>query len=608
MKRRMFVMSSLAPVALTACGGGADDPQTVTETAAADRAQALQTTPPPTGTQGDALDAMKRAAQFMNETVSYRGGYVWQYLPDFSTVWGEMEAKRTMCWIQPPGTPTAGHAFLDAHHATGDEIYYNAAYRTAKALVEAQHDAGGWNYIYDFAGERSLRQWYHTIGANGWRLEEFQHYYGNATFDDAGTAVSSQFLLRMYLERRDPRFKRAVQKAINFVLAAQFKGGVADGGWPQRWPVNPNAISSMPLPNPQQLPADAQQGMEDGDYTTMVTFNDDVAGENIKFLLMCVVGLGETRLVPYIHRAMECLRRLQQPGPQAGWGLQHLATDRDGRPAGAPAGARSYEPRSLATHTTQTNVQQLFNYFRLTGDRKYLERVPEALAWLESCRLTPQQIADNPLLGGGRTHPTFIELGSNVGRFVHRYGSNIWNGAYYFSADHRATPSHYSAGRNINIAGMQATYDQLNAMTDVQVAEMVARSPIHNKKPRALPKYYSIREVDFADLYVGAVMTTPVVTEAQAQAVITDLGSKNHWLTPLPQVTNPYRGNGPSTPWTGTEYMSKHVGDIYDTSPYDAIDPPRLPPYEVKERPLGISTANWVANMGRLISYVAPVA
>lgn len=609
MQRRMFVMSSLAPVALTACGGGEDEAQATV--ADGERAEALQagTAPPPpaTGTRAAALDAMKRAAKFMNETVSYRGGYVWQYLPDFSTVWGEMEAKRTMCWIQPPGTPTAGHAFLDAYHATGSEYFYQAAHRTARALIEAQHPAGGWNYIYDFAGERSLRQWYTTIGANGWRLEEFQHYYGNATFDDAGTAVSSQFLLRMYLEKRDPRFLVPVLKAIGFVLAAQFKGGVADGGWPQRWPVNPNAISSMPLPNPEQLPAGAQQGMEDGDYTTMVTFNDDVAGENIKFLLMCVVGLGATHLVPYIHRAMECLRRLQQPGPQAGWGLQHLATDRNGRPAGSPAGARSYEPRSLATHTTQTNVQQLFNYFRLTGDRKYLARVPEALAWLETCRLTPQQIADNPLLGGGRTHPTFIELGTNQGRFVHRYGSNIWNGAYYFSSDHRATPSHYSAGRNINIAGMRATYEQLNAMTDAQVADLVARSPLHNKKPRALPKYFSIREVDFADLYAGAVMTTPTVTEAQAQAVVDDLGSKNHWLTRLPQVTNPYKGNGPSTPHLGNEYMSKHVGDVYDTSPYDAADPPRIDPYVVREQPLGISTANWVSNMGRLIAFVSPV-
>ena len=42
-----------------------------------------------------------------------------------------MEAKRTMCWIQPPGTPSVGHSFLDAYHATGDELFYQAAERTA---------------------------------------------------------------------------------------------------------------------------------------------------------------------------------------------------------------------------------------------------------------------------------------------------------------------------------------------------------------------------------------------------------------------------------------------------------------------------------------------
>ncbi|MFY0576414.1 pectate lyase [Cystobacter fuscus] len=184
----------------------------------------------------------------------------------------------------------------------------------------------------------------------------------------------------MYLEKRDPRFLEPLNKAISFVLEAQYKGGVADGGWPQRYPPSPNAISSMPRPNPEQLPPGASQGMADGDYTRHVTFNDDVAGENIKFLLMCMIGLGETRLLEPVMRAMEALRRLQQPAPQAGWGLQHLSADQDGRPAGAPAGARSYEPRALATHTTQTNIQQLFHYFRLTGDRKFLERVPEALA------------------------------------------------------------------------------------------------------------------------------------------------------------------------------------------------------------------------------------
>ena len=76
---------------------------------------------------------MKRATTFMVEKVAYKGGYVWSYLPDMSRRWGEMEAKPTMIWIQPPGTPSMGHLFLDAYHATGDEYYYRAAEQVASA-------------------------------------------------------------------------------------------------------------------------------------------------------------------------------------------------------------------------------------------------------------------------------------------------------------------------------------------------------------------------------------------------------------------------------------------------------------------------------------------
>ena len=67
------------------------------------------------------LDVMKRATRFMVEEVSTNGGYVWTYLPDRSRRWGELEARATQIWIQPPGTATMGHLFLDAYHATRDE-------------------------------------------------------------------------------------------------------------------------------------------------------------------------------------------------------------------------------------------------------------------------------------------------------------------------------------------------------------------------------------------------------------------------------------------------------------------------------------------------------
>ena len=115
------------------------------------------------------LETMKRATVFMVETVSTNGGYVWSYLPDMSRRWGEMEARDTMIWVQPPGTPAMGHVFLDAYHATRDEYYYQAAEKAASALIWGQLPAGGWNYMIDFGGDRSMRDWYDTIGRNAWR-------------------------------------------------------------------------------------------------------------------------------------------------------------------------------------------------------------------------------------------------------------------------------------------------------------------------------------------------------------------------------------------------------------------------------------------------------
>jgi hypothetical protein len=511
--------------------------------------------------------------------------------------------------------PAARHALgrphlPDAYHATGDERFYQAAERTALAVAAAQHASGGWNYIYDFAGEESLKHWYETIGRNGWRLEEFQNYYGNATFDDAGTAVSSQFMLRMWLEKKDPRFEAPVNKAIEFIRNAQFgpEFGIASGGWPQRFPHYAGSKTSMPQPNAVQLPAGARAGMEDGDYTLHVTFNDDVMGENIKFLTLCVMTLGRTDLIDTITRAMECMRALQNPGSQAGWSLQHLSRETNGRSAGAPAGARTYEPRSLATHTTQTNIQQLFNYFTLTGDRKFLARIPEAIAWLKSVPLPADAVQKNPLLGGGRTHPTFVELDTNEPLYVHRYGSNINNGAYYFDKDITNTISHYSAGRAVNIASLEKRYAELNGMSDNDVEAMVARSPLKVTTPTALPKYFGIREVDFPDLFAGAKMTTPTVPESEVNQLIEELGPKNYWTSQVPEIVNPFRGPGPDAPYTGTAYRSKHVGDVYDTSPYPSDNPPEIEPYVKRDKPQFIVTSDVIRRLGRLIAYVAPVA
>jgi PelA/Pel-15E family pectate lyase len=472
----------------------------------------------------------------MAEKVSTNGGYVWSYLPDLSRRWGELEARSTMIWIQPPGTPTMGHLFLDAYHATGDEYYYQAAEKVAGALIWAQHPSGGWHYMADSAGEASMRGWYDTIGRNAWRLEEFQHYWGNATFDDAGTAQASKFLLRLYLEKHDSKYKPALDKAIQFVLDSQYP----IGAWPQRFPLQHEFV---------------QHGKPD--YTSYLTFNDDVASENIDFLIMCYQALGDRRLVDPIVRGMNSFLVTQQARPQPGWALQYTADLQ-------PTGARTYEPTALVTHTTAANLQLLMKFYRLTGDPKFLARIPEALDWLESLAL-PAGVAPS-----GRTHPTFVELGTNKPLYVHREGSNVANGRYYVDYDPKNTIGHYSSFRWIDVRSLRKTYAEARALSP---AELAKASPLAAGAGRApLPKFF------LAERGAGAA----------PEAVIAALNADGYWLSPLGTNSHVYRGDGTKKVAPG-DFSRTNVGDETDTSPF--------PDAGIA----GISTGAYIRNMGVLI-------
>ena len=504
------------------------------------------------------LAAMKRAARFMTEEAAVQGGYVWQYLPDFSRRWGELEAGPTMIWVQPPGTATVGHLFLDAYHATGDAFYYEAAKKAADALVKGQHPAGGWNYVIDTAGEESLKQWYATVGANAWRLEELQHYYGNATFDDAGTAEASQLLLRVYLEKKDRKYLAPLNKAISFVLESQYE----NGGWPQRYPF-------------------VQNGGLHGraDYTPYITFNDDVAGENLEFLIYAWHGLarngrGDARILDAINRGMDIFVKTQQPQPQPAWGLQHFPDTLK------PAGARTIEPQAFVTHATGTNIKSMLGFYRLTGDRKYLARLPEAMDWLDQVATKP------PLNTPGRTHPTFVLEGANTPVYIHRRGSNIANGQYYADDNPTNLIVHYGSFRNVDTPALRAEYARLSALS---VEEATQGSPL-KARPGSLhlPKYFTLQDVDVWDMSSDARRSTRPHANRAAE-VMAGLNARGYWSTPLTTTSNPYKGPSP-TAVTGGEYQMTRVGDLWDTSPY-------LTDFPVE----GVSTSVFVRNMGDLI-------
>ena len=445
----------------------------------------------------------------MVETVSYNGGFLWNYAPDFSRVWGELEAKPTMIWIEPPGTPAMGHLFLDAYHATGDEYYLRAAEAAARALIWGQLECGGWHYLVDFAGEASMKDWYKQV-YDGYRWPAFEHqyYYGNATYDDGGTIMAAELLLRLYLESYDPVYKPALDKAIDFVLASQYP----IGGWPQRWPLRYDHPEKDGSP----------------DYTSFITINDGVLTNNIEFLIKCYQTLGEQRVLDPITRAMSCVVALQGGNPQAGWGLQH-SLDLDL----SPAHARPFEPQGYASHGTQEMIENLMYFYRLTGNTKYLARIPDAFAWLESIAIPQSEWSDFeerrlPRRPGQILCPTFVEIGTNKGLYIHVTG-NIRNGYYWVDYDRSNLITHYSSVRTVDLARLKAEYESLLSMP---VEEAIAGSPLKTTELVPYPKYYSQ-------------WTSGPATAEHVREIVGALKGKDYWPGPLPGVSNEYVGFGP---------------------------------------------------------------
>jgi PelA/Pel-15E family pectate lyase len=490
---------------------------------------------------------MLRATKYMVEEVSTNGGYVWFYTPDLSRRWGEMEAYKTMIWTQDGGTVSVGHILLDAYRVTGNEYYYQAAEKAAAGLIWGQSNEGGWNYMIDFAGHRSLKNWYNTIGKNGWRLEEFQHYYGNDTYDDDVSSDAARFVLRMYLEKLDNKYKPALDKAINFIVKSQYPLG----GWPQRYPLRYEH-------NKNGHP----------DYTSYYTFNDDVIWENVNFLIQCYQTLGEERLLDPIMRGMNFYMLSQHKS--GAWGQQYTMQLE-------PTGARTYEPASLLPAFTFDHAMLLLKFYEYTGDRKFLARIPEAISWLEKTRLPKDKTE-----GGKYTHPTFVDVATDKAIYVHRKGSNVAYGHYYYNDDDKSLLAHYYGKSRVNLQRLKDEYKRIVAMS---ADEVTKNSPI---KPGTFEGQGTPQQFVVLNRYASDT-ATPV---AKVQEIISSLDTNDRWLIKHVMISNPYIGDGQNKELTD-DFAKTHVGDKTDTSPY--------PDPSDNEY---ISTPNYIKNMVILTNYV----
>ncbi len=378
----------------------------------------------------EVLKVMKKASSYMMNKVSNRGGFVYVYKADLSEQWGEVPARKSQFWIQPPGTPVEGALMLRAYRITKDPVFLNYAKRIANALIYAQHPEGGWHYFGDFDPE-GIPDYYKNIASKSWGFEEYYHYYGNCTFDDEVYSSTTDFLMELYLETLDPMYKVPLIKALDFALKSQFK----NGAWPQRYPLH-------------------------DDYTSYYTFNDNVIVGNIYLLYKAYRKLGTEKYKEAALRGMYFVIDSQMPYPQAGWAQQYTHDMKPGQ-------ARNFEPAAICSTETKSNIIALLSFYKITGDRRFLEPIPKAIEWLRRSVINKDP---NKLYNGAKYNlATYYEVGTNKPLYAHRKKArnektDIHQG-YWIDHKFGNFPGHYGMVTYIDIDALEREYKRVSSLS-----------------------------------------------------------------------------------------------------------------------------------------------
>jgi hypothetical protein len=374
----------------------------------------------------EVLAAMRRAANFFRGKVAVQGGYVWHVSEDLTRRWGEGAAGPQQIWVQPPGTPAVGMAYLAAHAATRDAWYLDAAREAAEALVAGQLESGGWSHSIDFdpAGKNAGRYRIGKGRAKGRNV---------STLDDDTTQSALRFL--MHADRALDFKHAAIHEAAEFGRAALLRAQFPHGGFPQGWE---GAVADLKPQRAQFPDYDWRTEHRIKDYWFLPTLNDDLCTDIILTLQDGAEIYKDENCRRALTRLGDFLVMAQLPEPQPGWAQQYTADMR-------PAWARKFEPPAVSGRESEDAVEALLAIHRFTADKKFLEPVPTALAWMKRSLLPDGQIA------------RFYELQSNKPLYMTK--------DYALTYDDSDVPTHYGWKAKSNLADLEAAFSAAKAGT-----------------------------------------------------------------------------------------------------------------------------------------------
>ena len=350
-----------------------------------------------------------------------KGGYVYFYSTDLKRRLGEGVATPTEVWVQPPGTPTVGMAYLSAWRATGDDFYLEVARETGEALVYGQLQSGGWRNSIEF-------------NPSGTGVDQYRNGKGRgknySTLDDGITqsALLMLILLDEALEMKVDSIHEAVEIGLSALLKAQFP----NGAFPQVWqgPVS----REHPIKKANYPDYDWRTEGRIKEYWDLYNLNDDIASYVCDTLLAGYRVYKKQAYIDAVAKLGDFLILAQMPEPQPAWAQQYNFDMQ-------PVWARRFEPAAISGSESQGVMETLLKISSATGDKKYLAPVVPAVKYFERSLLPDGQIA------------RYYELRSNKPLYMERRGK-----VYSLTYDDSDLPKHYGWKWPSRIASIKDAY------------------------------------------------------------------------------------------------------------------------------------------------------
>lgn len=386
----------------------------------------------------DAEAALRNATAFYDTNVAAEGGYLWRYSSDLTQREGEGTRGPTTVWVQPPGTPAVGLAYVRCYEATGDARYLTLAKRAARVLLRGQMRSGGWTAGIELAAADRGRYHYRIDPPR-----KSKKARNISSFDDDQTQSAVRLLMRVdtALDQRDADIHEAVTFALDKIVEAQFP----NGAWSQ---VFEGKIEKPDTPPPADLRAslpDEWSRVYTGhnNYWRFYTLNDNAMLDTIEVMFEAADRYDNKKYRASAVAGCDFLLLAQLPDPQPAWAQQYDY-------AMHPCWARKFEPPAVTGGESQAVMQSLLVAYRRTGDRKYLAPIPRAIVYLKKSRLSDGKLA------------RFYELKTNR--------------PLYFTRDYKLThdpddaPTHYSFAVSDKLDRIERDYKKIKSLPAADLA------------------------------------------------------------------------------------------------------------------------------------------